>query len=119
MSDKRSLMGLDEEHSALQKLGLFIGTLLLGALIELTSFLTIDALKQQPWRMMAILFYEVFGLFWICVLVFIWWRPPWFRRIYLALERKLIFVIQIVVFVCALMILKELVTAWLREQGIL
>jgi hypothetical protein len=33
VDDQRSRLGLDEEHSFLEKLGLFVSTLLLGSLI--------------------------------------------------------------------------------------
>lgn len=95
MRNERSLLGLDEPHTFFEKLGLFVAALVLGPLIALLMLLVIHVLGP-PWNQIAMWVAESLAMFWICVLVFIWWRPPWFRRIYLQIERKVVLAIQII-----------------------
>ena len=42
---------------------------------------------------------ESLALFWLCVLIFIWWRPPWFRRIYVSIETKAVLIVRLALLV--------------------
>ncbi|MBS0201904.1 MAG: hypothetical protein JSS49_03330 [Planctomycetes bacterium] len=95
MHEGRSLLGLDQPHSFLEKLGLFLTTLIMGPLIAGLIFLGIGYLGS-PWREVATWVSESLAVFWICLLVFIWWRPTWFRRIYLPVEQKVVIAIRII-----------------------
>lgn len=99
MRGDRSLLGLDEPHSILEKISLFLSALLIGPLIAPLIFLGIQNL-EPPWRNVALWVSEALAVFWLCLLVFIWWRPQWFRRIYLSVERKVVMAIRIIVLVC-------------------
>ncbi len=96
MTKRRSRLGLDEEHSVWQKLFLFVSTLLIGPLIGLLLFMAVMGL-QPPWKSLAVVLAEAFAAFWLASLVFIWWRPPWFRRIYLWVENKLILIVYVLI----------------------
>lgn len=96
MGSDRSLLGLDEPQSFLKKLGLFVSALLMGLLIAPLVFLGVHYL-EPPWRDIATWVSESLAVFWILVLIFIWWRPLWFRRVYLATERKVVIVIRLIV----------------------
>lgn len=96
MAERRSRLGLDEDHSLWHKLFLFVSLLLIGPLIGLLLFAAAVGL-QPPWKSLAYLLAEAFAAFWLATLVYIWWRPPWFRRIYLWVENKLILVVNVII----------------------
>ncbi len=96
MTERRSRLGLDEDHSIWHKLSLFFTTLLLGPLIGLMLLAGISVL-QPPWQSVATVLLEALAVFWFATLIFIWWRPPWFRRVYLWAENKLILVVWIMI----------------------
>lgn len=118
MRDHRSLLGLDEEDTFLQKLGLFLSALLLGPLLGLLLFAGIHPL-EQPWRSIAEHCCQTLALFWLCLLVFIWWRPPWFRRLYLSVEPKAIHIVRVVGLACLHFVCIVLLIGWLKEMRIL
>ena len=115
MSGDRSLLGLDEPHSILEKLGLFLSTLLIGPIIAALIFLGVQYL-EPPWRDVAIWVSESLAVFWICLLVFIWWRPPWFRRIYLTFERKVVIAVRIIGFGFFIYFAVIIFIGWLRAM---
>jgi hypothetical protein len=55
---------------------------------------------------------ETLGMFWLAVLVYIWWRPLWFRRIYLAVERKVIFIIRVTIVGGLLLLFIDGIVPW-------
>ena len=101
MHEDRSLLGLDEPQSIAEKLGLFLSALLIGMLVGPLIFLGIQHLEPR-WRTVGLCVSESLAAFWVCLLVFIWWRPAWFRRIYLSVERKVVLAVQIIVWVCVI-----------------
>jgi hypothetical protein len=113
--ERRSLLGLDEEHSLLEKLGLFLTALFLGPLLGLLLFAGVNPLKQ-PWRSLAGCFCEALAVFWVCLLVFIGWRPPWFRMLYLAAERKVVLIVRFVCLASLLFVAVVVLVRWLREM---
>jgi hypothetical protein len=112
------LLGLDEEQSFLHRLGLFLSALFLGPLLGLLLFAGVYTL-EGPWRVIAQYFCETLALFWALLLVFIWWRPSWFRRLYLSAERKAILVVRIIGLACLLVVGAAMLIEWLREMRIL
>lgn len=98
MEEHRSILGLDKEQSFLEKLGQFLAARLLGPLVGLLLFAGIQTL-DGAWRSIALICCEVLAVFWACLLVFIWWRPPWFRRLYVSAERKAVLLVRIAVLV--------------------
>ena len=96
MNDERSQLGLDDDDSFWTRLGQFLATLLVGPLIGSVLFTAVMPNAQgQWWETIALLILEAFACFWVLVLIFIWWRPPWFRHFYLMIERKAILVARI------------------------
>lgn len=95
MDDDRSLLGLEVEQTFLQKLGLFLSVLIVGPLLGLLVWL---ALTVNQWGPITLAvgrhIAEVLAVFWVLVLIFIWWRPPWFTRIYLTVERTAVRFVQ-------------------------
>lgn len=118
MRGDRSLLGLDEPHSFREKLGLFLSALLLGPLIAALVFLGIQYL-EPPWRHVATWVSESLAVFWICLLVFIWWRPLWFRKIYLTFERKVVIAIRIIGLGLFIWIAVISFVGWLRAMQFL
>ncbi len=115
MRESRSLLGLDEPHSIAEKLSLFVFALLIGPLIAALIFLGIPHL-EPPWRNVALWVSETLVVFWICLLVFIWWRPQWFRRIYLSIERIVVIAIRTIVLVGVIWLAIISVIGWLRAM---
>ena len=96
MNDERSQLGLDDDDSFWTRLGQFLATLLVGPLIgSVLFFVVMPNAQGQWWETIALLVLEAFACFWVLVLIFIWWRPPWFRHFYLMIERKAILVARI------------------------
>lgn len=93
---KQSRLGLDQPHSLLERLGLFLSVLVLGPLIGLLLLAGV-LVVEGPAQSLAKILLESLGLFWIAALVYIWWRPRWFRKIYLWIEGKLILVVQLLI----------------------
>ena len=118
MREDRSLLGLDEQHSVIEKLSLFLFALLIGPLIAALIFLGIPHL-EPPWRKVALWVSESLVVFWICLLIFIWWRPHWFRRIYLSVERKVVIAIRTIVFVGVIWLAIISAIGWLRAMHFL
>ncbi len=94
MNDGRSRLGLDEEHSFLEKLWLFLASLLIGPLVGLMLFAAIGTL-QPPWNSVVQNAAQTLAVFWGLLLVFIWWRPRWFRRFYLWFEWKVVLCVKV------------------------
>ena len=88
----QSILGLDDEISLVRRIGRFFATLVLGALIE-TLLVAASLMTVPPWRVLPLTFCELFSVFWVCSLVYMWWRPPWLRRLYLAVERKILIIV--------------------------
>ena len=118
MHEHRSLLGLEQEHSFLEKLGLFLSALFLGPLLGLLLFAGVSSL-EQPWRFLAEYFCDALAVFWTNLLVFIWWRPPWFRKLYLSAERKAILLVRAVCLACLLVIAVAILIEWLRQMHFL
>lgn len=95
MCEDRSRLGLDEEQTFLERLGLFLTTLILGPLIGLmiAAALAVNAVPPG-WQAVVRFIIEALIAFWGLALVFIWWRPRWLRRIYLSVERKVVWIVQ-------------------------
>ena len=115
MRECRSLLGLDEEHSFLEKLGQFLSALFLGPLVGLLLFVGVYRL-EEPWQVLAQHFCETLGVFWALLLIFIWWRPSWFWRLYLSAEQTAILVIRLVGLACLLVIGGVMLLEGLREM---
>jgi hypothetical protein len=96
LQENQSRLGLDQPHSLLERLGLFLSVLFLGPLIGLLLLAGLSVV-EGPAKSVAMILLESLGVFWIAVLVYIWWRPRWFRRIYLWTEGKLILVVQLLI----------------------
>jgi hypothetical protein len=118
LRDRRSLLGLDEEQSFLHKLGQFLSALCLGPLVGLLLLVGVDRL-EKPWRVIAQHLCETLGLFWALLLIFIWWRPSWFRRLYLSAEQKAILVVRLVGLACLFVIGAAMLIEWLRGMRII
>lgn len=96
MSEEHSLLGLDQEHTFLQKLGLFLSMLVVGPLLGVILALGVS-MQQGVWQSVGIHGLQTLGVFWLALLVFVWWRPPWFRRVYLTIEYKVVLLARICV----------------------
>jgi hypothetical protein len=111
----RSRLGLDEEHGLLRKLGLFVAVLLIGPLIGLLCLAAMGNPMMSPvWRRIGHYAIETLAVFWGCLLVFIWWRPPWFRKIYLSIERKVVLIVTLLVAVGTLALILDVTVGWQR-----
>jgi len=93
MTNRRSDLGLDENNTFLEKLGLFFSDLFLGPLIGVFLFLGIFA-AHEPWRTIGFVCFDTLVVFWVMVLIFIWWRPRWLRALYLRAERDVIWIVN-------------------------
>ncbi|MBI3866268.1 MAG: hypothetical protein HY290_30685 [Planctomycetia bacterium] len=105
---------MDEEQGCLHKLGLFLTALILGPFFGLLGAVAVFQPMPPVWRGISIAVVETLGVFWICLLVFIWWRPPWFRRIYLLIERRAIFVMASMLVVLILAVIIDVAIGWQR-----
>lgn len=95
MSDeRRSQLGLDDDNSLWERLFQFIVTVILGLLIGLILATAMGAV-QPPWSKVIRHACETLFVFWVLLLVYIWWKPRWLRRIYLWFEAKILLAIQI------------------------
>lgn len=82
----RSRFGLDAETSLFARLGSTLTLLVIGVIIGLI-YLVIGAANWHPLAKVAGQgACEAVGLFFAVGLVYVWWRPPWLRHIYLYAE---------------------------------
>ncbi len=97
---RRSRLGVDDSRGVLHRIGLTIATLMVGSLVVLAMFGLFVAVNVQvngvPWgvRFLVNAAIETVLAFFLLVVVYIWWRPPWFREIYLSVETKFLFLIR-------------------------
>jgi hypothetical protein len=108
---ERSQLGLDDPQTILEKLGLFFSVLFLGPILGLLLMVGVVPFTGLG-RVLAWIVLETLGMFWLAVLVYIWWRPLWFRRIYLAVERKVIFIIRVTIVGGLLLLFIDGIVPW-------
>ncbi|MDZ4783606.1 MAG: hypothetical protein SGJ19_25440 [Planctomycetia bacterium] len=94
MPDQRSQLDLDDDQGFFSRLGQFFSALFLGPLIGLLFWLGIEQNRRAAPLVATIAenLLKTLVLFWVLLLVFIWYRPSWLRRLYLRSERKVVFV---------------------------
>jgi hypothetical protein len=108
---ERSQLGLDDPQTILEKLGLFFSVLFLGPILGLLLMVGVVPFTGLG-RVLAWIVLETLGMFWLAVLVYIWWRPLWFRRIYLAVERKVIFIVRVTIVGGLLLLFIDGIVPW-------
>jgi hypothetical protein len=117
---KQSLLGLDRNQSFFERLFLFLATLILGPLLGLLLLLAVMVNQLSPiWTLIAKISLEILGVFWISVLIFIWWRPSWLRRHYLAVERKAVFIVKTAAWVALIWFGSLVAWDWFRAMKFL
>jgi len=110
---KRSQLGIDEEQSIWAKLGLTFTVVTLGPLIGLLFLIPVMSLVDPVGKAAANYIIEAFVVFLALLLVFIWWRPPWLRRAYLAAEGKVLLLLRAFAVVALLGSLGMILIVWL------
>ena len=97
---RRSRLGLDEPQTAMQKLLLSMASLGVLALVlpGLAAGLVHVAQWPQPWRFITYFVAEVVFIFLLLVVIYLWWKPPWFKEVYLAVESKMICIVYSIPF---------------------
>ena len=90
-TDQQSTLGLERHHTLFDKLFLTVALLFLGPLLGVLFFAATSAPTwQPPWSWIVQQLLNALGVFYVLLVVFVWWRPDWLRRHYVAAERKVI-----------------------------
>ena len=111
----RSELDLDRPATAGEKLQLTVLFLTLGGYFFIFTCLIFVGDGNVWWRIPAEIAIEICWTFWVLGLLFVWWRPPLLRRLYLSAEKRMMRLarllkwIAVVLFVLALLLVGGLI----------
>ncbi len=89
MDLERSQLDLDRPAPVMEKLGSTVLFFVLGGFFFIFSCLAFAGKADLWWSLPAQIAIEICWTFWLSGLLFVWWRPPLLRRVYLSAEKRM------------------------------
>jgi hypothetical protein len=103
ISDRAELEELNSPSTIVTKVKLTVLFLILGGFFFLFTCLILAGDGNVWWRFPASSFLEICWLFWGLGILFVWWRPPLLRAMYLFAERRMVSLARLLVWAAVLL----------------
>jgi hypothetical protein len=89
-TDRHLLSDLNRAQGFLGKLGTTLLLLLFAVLMVPLLWLGLEFVADPVLRQVLTFGLETLVAFYVVLLVYLWWRPPWLARLYTAVESRLV-----------------------------
>lgn len=100
VAERRSRLGLDDPKTLAQQIGLTVATLFVAAFVMILMFILLTHAQEkapQGFHIVGKVLFETAFAFFVLVVVYIWYKAPWFKDVYLAVETKFLLVCKLLV----------------------